>query len=150
MPRPRKQRSLDVPNHNPSDTVSSIGDNKRWFESAKRRAKIDNFRWHDLRHTFCSRLAQAGVNLKVIQQAAGHKTIQNNRSICPHGPENYEKRDGRLESEKDYLITPESLPLRATSIDDRETIPSSLSPKHHLHIRWCCIDRLSPPDYSAK
>jgi site-specific recombinase XerD len=44
--------------------------------SALRRAKIKNFRWHDLRHTFCSRLAQAGVNLKVIQQPAGHKTIQ--------------------------------------------------------------------------
>ena len=29
-----------------------------------------------LRHTFCSRLAQAGVSLKVIQEAAGHKTIQ--------------------------------------------------------------------------
>ena len=27
------------------------------------------------RHTFCSRLAMKGVNLKVIQVLAGHKTI---------------------------------------------------------------------------
>src|SRR5580704_11809828 len=27
----------------------------------------------------------------------------------------------------------------------RKTVPSSLSHKHHLHIRWCCIDRLRPP-----
>ena len=41
-----------------------------------RRAKVRHFRWHDLRHTFCSRLAQRGVSLKVIQELAGHKTIQ--------------------------------------------------------------------------
>ena len=38
-------------------------------------AKIENFRRHDLRHSFCSRLAQKGIGLKVIQEAAGHKTI---------------------------------------------------------------------------
>jgi site-specific recombinase XerD len=30
---------------------------------------------HALRHTFCSRLAQAGVPIQTIQQLAGHKTI---------------------------------------------------------------------------
>jgi len=38
-------------------------------------AKIKNFKWHDLRHTFCSRLTQSGAGLKVIQEAAGHKSI---------------------------------------------------------------------------
>jgi site-specific recombinase XerD len=28
-----------------------------------------------LRHTFCSRLSQNGASLKIIQEAAGHKTI---------------------------------------------------------------------------
>ena len=36
---------------------------------------IKDFRWPDLGHTFCLRLAQVGVSLKVIQEAAGHKTI---------------------------------------------------------------------------
>jgi len=76
MPLSRKQRSVDIPNDTPSDAVFSVGDNKKWFGSALRRAKIKNFRWHDLRHTFCSRLAQSGASLKVIQEAAGHKTIQ--------------------------------------------------------------------------
>jgi integrase len=71
----RKDRSKDRPNESPSDVVFSIGDNKKWWESATLRAKIDNFRWHDLRHTFCSRLAQSGASLKIIQEAAGHKTI---------------------------------------------------------------------------
>ena len=59
----------------PTDAVFAIGDNKKWWAQALRDAKIENFRWHDLRHTFCSRLAQRGVGLKVIQEAAGHKTI---------------------------------------------------------------------------
>lgn len=71
----RKDRSVDRPNTAPSDVVFGIGDNKKWWEAALREAKIKSFRWHDLRHTFCSRLAQAGVSLKVIQEAAGHKTI---------------------------------------------------------------------------
>lgn len=53
-----------------------IGDNKKSWEAALKDARIKAFRWHDLRHTFCSRLAQAGVSLRVIQEAAGHKTIQ--------------------------------------------------------------------------
>lgn len=71
----RKDRSADRPNGAPDDVVFGIGDNKNWWEAALREAKIKNFRWHDLRHTFCSRLAQAGVSLKIIQEAAGHKTI---------------------------------------------------------------------------
>jgi integrase len=71
----RKDRAADIPNSSPEDVVFAIGDNKKWWEAALKEAKIKNFRWHDLRHTFCSRLAQAGVSLKVIQEAAGHKTI---------------------------------------------------------------------------
>jgi len=75
MPLPRKRRADDIPNDTPADAVFSVGDNKKWWGSALRKARIHNFRWHDLRHTFCSRLAMAGKSLKVIQTAAGHKTI---------------------------------------------------------------------------
>jgi len=55
--------------------VFNISENRGWWERALAEAKIEDFRWHDLRHTFCSRLAQAGTGLKVIQEGAGHKTI---------------------------------------------------------------------------
>lgn len=45
------------------------------LQPALRRAGIKNFRWHDLRHTFCSRLVMAGVDLRTVQELAGHKTI---------------------------------------------------------------------------
>jgi len=48
----------------------------RWFNEVLTAAKVEKFRWHDLRHTFCSRLTMAGVGLRTVQKLAGHKTIQ--------------------------------------------------------------------------
>jgi site-specific recombinase XerD len=62
-----------------STTAEKVFDTKSprtWFNSALTQAEIERYRWHDHRHTFCSRLAMRGQNLKVIQELAGHKTIQ--------------------------------------------------------------------------
>lgn len=48
---------------------------KDGFAAACRRAGIYNFRFHDLRHTFASHLAMAGVPLTTIAKLLGHKTL---------------------------------------------------------------------------
>jgi len=47
-----------------------------WFDSAVEDAKLADFTWHCLRHTFASRLVMAGVDLRTVQELMGHKTIQ--------------------------------------------------------------------------
>lgn len=49
---------------------------RAWFKVVAKEAKIDNFRWDDLRHTFCSRLAMAWVDTRTIAALACHKTLQ--------------------------------------------------------------------------
>lgn len=49
---------------------------REWFENCVSEASIKNFRWHDLRHTFASRLVMKGVDIRTVQELMGHKTIQ--------------------------------------------------------------------------
>ena len=51
-------------------------DVKKGFAAALRRAGIEDFRFHDLRHTFASRLVMAGVDIRTVQDLLGHKDIK--------------------------------------------------------------------------
>jgi site-specific recombinase XerD len=64
-----------MPSKVPENCIFAIVENRTWFENAIKKAGIKNFHWHCLRHTFISRLVQKGVNLKVVQELAGHRTI---------------------------------------------------------------------------
>ena len=55
-----------------ADLVFQSNPKKAWYNSL-RRAKINEFRIHDLRHTCCSDLAMAGESLLKIGRQVGHK-----------------------------------------------------------------------------
>jgi site-specific recombinase XerD len=46
---------------------------QRAFVEALRVAKIEDFHFHDLRHSFASRLVQSGVDIYAVQKLLGHK-----------------------------------------------------------------------------
>jgi len=48
----------------------------RVFTPAIKRAGIQHFRWHDLRHTFASRLVMKGVDIRTTQELLGHADIR--------------------------------------------------------------------------
>lgn len=51
-------------------------DNGGWFDPCVQVAGVDNYTWHNNRHTFGSWLAMAGASIKEIQEAGGWKSIQ--------------------------------------------------------------------------
>jgi site-specific recombinase XerD len=82
----RRDRSATQPNQAPKDSVFAKADNKKWWAGALEKAKIADYRWHDNRHSFCSRLVQAGVHLKVVQEAAGHASIASTMRYAHFAP----------------------------------------------------------------
>jgi len=59
----------------------------RAFYNATDRAKIADFHFHDLRRTFATRLAQAGIDLYQISKLLGHKEIKMTQRYAHHCPD---------------------------------------------------------------
>ena len=54
---------------------------RAWFElvmeeATKLNASLKDVTWHIFRHTYISRLVMAGVDLRTVQELAGHKDIK--------------------------------------------------------------------------
>jgi integrase len=89
-----KSESLHV--FNASNCDRRLKNPRKWFETALDEAKIKDFRWHDLRHTFCSRLVMAGVDLRTVMELAGHKSIAVTTRYAHLAPEHNQEAIERL------------------------------------------------------
>lgn len=50
-------------------------------------ARIADFTWYCMRHTFASRLVMAGVDIRTVAELMGHKTIQMTMRYAHLAPE---------------------------------------------------------------
>ncbi len=67
-------RRAQVPQAKSKDIVFQTPP-RPWWDQVRELARVSDYRWHDNRHTFCSRLAMRRVNLVAIKELAGHKTL---------------------------------------------------------------------------
>jgi integrase len=49
---------------------------RKIWEAAVKAAKLEDFRWHDLRHSFAVWVGNAGADIAVVQQLLGHSKIE--------------------------------------------------------------------------
>ncbi len=49
---------------------------KKSWAAVLEKADIQNFRWHDMRHTFASRLVMAEVDLNTVRELLGHADLK--------------------------------------------------------------------------
>jgi integrase len=68
-------------------TPMESGHLRRAFRLALSNAQIEDFHFHDLRHTFATRLVQAGVDLYKVQRLLGHKSPIMTQRYAHHYPE---------------------------------------------------------------
>ena len=75
-----------------------FGDIQKSFSSALKHAKIEDFRFHDLRHTFGSHMVMQGVDLRTVQQVMGHKDIKMTMRYSHLSPEYVQEAMERLDN----------------------------------------------------
>jgi len=66
----------DSPYVFPNESGKPFSNLRKSFFTACKKSGITNFRFHDLRHSFCSHLAMSGVDLNTIRELVGHKSLE--------------------------------------------------------------------------
>ncbi|HUN55782.1 MAG TPA: site-specific integrase [Smithella sp.] len=77
----------------------------RGFNAALKRAQIENFRFHDLRHTFATRLVQTGVGIYEVQKLGRWKNASMVMRYAHHNPESLRSSIEVLDSFEKPFIT---------------------------------------------
>ncbi len=82
------------------------------FERAVRQAGIADFTFHDLRHTFASRLVMAGVDLPTVKELLGHKDITMTLRYAHLSSDHKQAAVKKLEKVPAIFTTPADVHLR--------------------------------------
>jgi integrase len=105
----------------PADRFFEVADVKRSFASACKRAGIENFKIHDLRHTAATRWRAAGADEFTVMRLLGHTRVQTS-AIYAHST----KDEMRAVVEAAGCCKPtEVIPIRKRSLENNGRIHNS-------------------------
>lgn len=76
---------------------------KTAFVAAVRDAGLEDFRFHDLRHTFASRLNESGADPFVIRDLLGHSTVTMSSDYTQTSSENRQRAIGTLNNAPPFI-----------------------------------------------
>ncbi|AYH33275.1 site-specific integrase [Pectobacterium parmentieri] len=93
----------------PSGTKSPVVRKMRYdantaWRAALKRAGIDDFRFHDLRHTWASWLVQAGVPISVLQEMGGWESIEMVRRYAHLAPNHLTEHARQIDAIFDVCV----------------------------------------------
>ena len=94
-------------------TSNKLGNVDKSFKTALRMAGIDDFRFHDLRHTAASWMIQCGADIYAVQKILGHSHIRTTQRYAHQSPEYLENQIGVLD---------EILDLEKTNIEKEQEV----------------------------
>jgi integrase len=107
-----------------------LNDSRTWFElvieeAAEKMPSLKDFTWHCLRHTFISRLVMKGVDLRTVQELAGHKTISMTVRYAHLAPEHNQAAIEKLDP-----VVKAGRSVNPRKREQRQTVSSSREENH--------------------
>ncbi len=110
-----KTALVSIPKNPKSDYIFSNKDGRpcqsvrKAFDNALKRAKIADFRFHDLRHTFASHLVQSGIDLNTVRELLGHASLKMTIRYAHLSPNHKKQAVDILSRQMDTIWTPATI-----------------------------------------
>ncbi len=94
--------TIDLVFHSESQTHLDGSNIRRALTIALNSAKIQDLHFHDLRHTFATRMVQAGIDLYKVQRLLGHKSPIMTQRYAHHYPESLREGVDALDARRSF------------------------------------------------
>jgi len=111
-----------------------IGSFRKAFDRALKKAGIEDFTFHDLRHTFASHMVMRGVDLPTVKEIMGHASFKTTLRYAHLAQSHKRKAMELFDSRMDTIWTPkgekekvEKLPLTEVLMDKAFQLPAGVA-----------------------